>query len=284
MAVTRHTWSGGWWEVEQAEPHPALRGIVVGPYVAWRERAQAPTTRREFAATVVPLIVNFDAPYRLESGAHTPLHCTSFSAGVYDTWVDVHGATSAHAVQVNLTPLGAHAVLQQPLSTLTNLAAPVETLLGREGAQLVDGLGHARDFGARVRLLDAFLLRRVQSAPPVSRVVQWCWAQLAQAHGQVAIGALQRETGWSAARLGRAMREHCGVTPRRLGNLLRFEQVVRDARALLRAGQRVSWSRVAASRGYADQAHLSREFQRCAGMTPGQWAAQVTAETPAPLV
>jgi hypothetical protein len=89
--------------MHQAAPHPVLRGLVVGDYVEWRERTRVPVVRREVAGCIVPLIVNFDAPYRLVTDTHDVVR-GSFTAGLYDRCVQVHGATQAYALQANLTP------------------------------------------------------------------------------------------------------------------------------------------------------------------------------------
>lgn len=276
MAVHRHTWDGGWWEVEQALPDARLRAHVVGPYVAWREQSTVPTLRRECAAALVPLIVNFGPAYVLASPAHAVHTRGSFTAGVYDTWVDVAGSTSADAVQVNLTPLAAHRVLGMPMSLLANSSCTVDDVLGVNGRTLIEDLGNATTFAARVRCLDAFLLDRLQRTPLPPRAVQHAYGMLSATHGQMRIEQLQHDTGWSAARLGAAMREACGVTPKRLAGILRFEHAMR----LARSSAPRSWSQIAAECGYADHAHLTREFQRFAGESPSAWAARAAVMRP----
>ena len=91
--------------------------------------------------------------------------------------------------------------------------------------------------------------------------------------GQVLRG-LSRGDGLDdvAERLGisqRTLRRHCvsaiGYGPKTLERVLRF----RRALSLIRA--RVPLADIALLAGYADQAHLTNEFQRLAGSTPGQF-------------
>jgi AraC-like DNA-binding protein len=48
------------------------------------------------------------------------------------------------------------------------------------------------------------------------------------------------------------------------------------ARALIRAG--VSLAEVAAASGFADQSHLTRQFRRAYGLSPGRWSMLVGPE------
>jgi AraC-like DNA-binding protein len=278
VTVHRQQWDGGWWEVEQALPDARLRDLVVGPYVAWREHCVRPTVRREVAAGIVPLIVNFGPAYTLVSPAHATERRASFTAGVYDTWVDVTGATSADAVQVNLTPLAAHRVFGAPLSQFANASCGLDDALGARGRALAEQLGNAASFAERVRLLDAFLLERVTRSTSHARAVRHAYETLVSTRGQVRIEQLQHDTGWSAARLGAAMRDATGVTSKRLAGILQFEHAVR----LARAAHAPSWSRLAATCGYADHAHLTRAFHRYAGEAPSLWARRAAVSLPDP--
>jgi AraC-like DNA-binding protein len=49
--------------------------------------------------------------------------------------------------------------------------------------------------------------------------------------------------------------------------VVRFDRVVQE----VRRGRRARWSSVACEHGYADQAHLCREFQEFAGLSPTEF-------------
>jgi len=67
--------------------------------------------------------------------------------------------------------------------------------------------------------------------------------------------------------------QHAGVSPTWV--LRRYRLL--DVAEAVRNGERVSWAQVAADLGYADQAHLSRDFHAATGRTP---AAYTQAQTP----
>jgi AraC-like DNA-binding protein len=60
-----------------------------------------------------------------------------------------------------------------------------------------------------------------------------------------------------------------GMSPKQLARAFRFDNVI--ARLADGAG---TLADVAAATGYADQAHLTREFHQMAGCTPTQWLAE----------
>jgi AraC-like DNA-binding protein len=61
-----------------------------------------------------------------------------------------------------------------------------------------------------------------------------------------------------------------GVSPKTLARMVRFGNACRLAR--LGAG---SWADIACAAGFADQAHLAREFSDLAGETPTAWASRL---------
>ncbi len=269
----RTTWEHGWWDIETAAPHPSIAPQVVGDYVGWTEHTANPVRRIEAAGTIIPLILNFGAPYRLLSGAdggQRSLARGSFMAGLYDTWAAVDGAHESCALQVNFTPLAAFQLLRTPLHLLHNGSEEFAALLGRDGSTLIEQLGNAADWSARFDILDAFLRRRLTDAPAVSGAMQWCWQQIASTEGRVTVRELMAQTGWSPRRLISEFRTHCGVPPRTVLGVRRFEHAL----ALLghRARQTPSmagrWSSLALDCGYADQSHLVRDFTRFAGCSP----------------
>ena len=72
------------------------------------------------------------------------------------------------------------------------------------------------------------------------------------------------DVGFSRRRLSDVVRAECGLTPKTYQRVARFER----ARRLL--GRR-PLAEVSARCGYADQAHLTREWTSLAGCTPTAW-------------
>jgi methylphosphotriester-DNA--protein-cysteine methyltransferase len=82
------------------------------------------------------------------------------------------------------------------------------------------------------------------------------------------VGATAAELGITPRQLHRIVRAEVGVAPSTYRRIRRFQRFVR------RSDARVSLAIAAAEAGYADQAHLTRDVVRLAGLTPSRLAAE----------
>lgn len=89
---------------------------------------------------------------------------------------------------------------------------------------------------------------------------------LHEAESPASVRALAHEAGVHEVTLSRAFRECFGCT---LGEYRRRLRLARAARTIARAPANLS--RTAHETGYADHAHMTREFRRSTGLTPSQY-------------
>jgi AraC-like DNA-binding protein len=140
--------------------------------------------------------------------------------------------------------------------------------------ELTCRLYDARGWAARFALLDRFVRQRLGAARASSSPVAWAWRQLAASAGRVRVGALAREIGWSRKHLAERFSIEVGARPKTAGRILRFAGARRSIDAGIRVGP-MDWADLAADWGYADQAHLIREFRAMAGVTPADYVQDV---------
>ena len=74
-------------------------------------------------------------------------------------------------------------------------------------------------------------------------------------------------------RFGQLFSESVGLSPKRWLRLRRFQRALASAH---RAD--VDWASAAIELGYADQAHLTREFRAFAGITPSEYRRRAPVE------
>lgn len=91
-------------------------------------------------------------------------------------------------------------------------------------------------------------------------------AMLHASAGTATVGELANASGVPDRTLRRRMQQAVGLSPKVFAGVLRFQHAMRQ----LHLPDAASLAEVAADCGYSDQAHLTREFQRYGGFTPGQ--------------
>lgn len=256
----------------QARPHPVLSGLVAG-YSGYREFSATLLRRRQVPTGGCVLILGLGPPLRLDGPAGTQAP-TSFLAGMHDAAVLTEFRGEQLGMQVNLTPLGVFTLLGRPMTDLTNVTPPVDELSVPELAGLPARLAEDPDWPDRFARLDATLLRlldasRSQPDPEVA----WAWERLVLTAGRESVGKLAEGTGWSRRHLLTRFRTQIGLAPKPAARVLRFQHAA-ELLVPTRAGSgpvtqvQRTLADVAATCGYADHAHLDREFRTLAGCTP----------------
>jgi AraC-like DNA-binding protein len=176
---------------------------------------------------------------------------------------------SGWAVAALTRPGGLGAFLTGPASAFTDRVVPLGGAIGVPEAALVDQITAEPDEAARAGLLAAALERAVdpRRAGPARQVAGA--ARLAEANRAVRrLGDLSELTGLGPRTLQRMFLQYAGVSP--MWVIRRYRLL--DAAESVQAGTPVSWAEVAAELGYADQAHLTRDFRAAIGQTPAGYA------------
>ena len=246
-----------------AAPHPLLAPLLAPRGYAGFTEAAAPQRLAVPATASVPLVVRLlDAPHRPPA----------FVIGARGAATVLEGACAPSYLEVLLAPLGAYTLLGLPVDELSGQTVDLADVLGADGRRLAEQLREAPGWRQRFALLDRFLLGRLARGPRPAPEVARAWARLVATGGAVPIGQLAGEVGWSHKHLITRFRQQVGLPPKAAARLVRFERVLRR---LDRPGPPPDWGQAAADAGYADQAHLVREFRQFAGTTPTRFQARL---------
>ncbi|MGI5201924.1 helix-turn-helix domain-containing protein [Spirillospora sp. CA-108201] len=252
---------GGWCRA-RGRPHPALRPFLRA-YDGYWETEAVPSRMRTLPTRTTVMILNLGPPLHLEvpdPGVRDRAY-GSFVAGMHDGHGMYLSPGGQRGIQLDVTPLGAYTLLGVPMARLTNAAVDLPDLLGREARTLVERLGDTRSWAARFALLDAFLLRRLDSGPVPDREVVRAW-RLLDGDPAVPVADIAADVGWSRKHLTHRFREQAGLPPKVMARVLRFQRAV----GLLQDG--AGLAEAAFTCGYYDQAHLNRDFRALSGCTP----------------
>jgi AraC-like DNA-binding protein len=160
---------------------------------------------------------------------------------------------------IRFRPGVAATILGVAAHELVDRTVDLAEIWGRAADLLSEQL--ALDPGRARAHLERAVLERPVSVPPTAELTPQLIALLNQPRS--AVNSLAHELGVSERTLRRHVERTIGYGPKMLDRILRFRRAVR----LIRRGWPLATTASAA--GYADQAHLSREIQDLAGMSPG---------------
>jgi AraC-like DNA-binding protein len=184
--------------------------------------------------------------------------------------VSVARRPGSSVVGVRFRPGGAPAMLGIPADGLRDLRVPLAELWGDDAGRLEDRLDGARSASARVELLEDALRRRLDGAQRPDGLVAAAVARL-RGPEQRRVREVASALAVSERQLRRRFQAAVGYGPKTLARILRFQRMLALAR---QRASRGDLARLALDAGYADQAHMTAECTRLAGVPPGRLIAE----------
>ncbi|MBT8483992.1 MAG: AraC family transcriptional regulator [Phycisphaerales bacterium] len=165
---------------------------------------------------------------------------------------------------VQLVPEGAMRAIGVPMSSLANRVERLDAVVETPPTPIVDLVQGDVDDRACVRAIEQWIMDCVRTTGTRCDVTDAAVDEVVRRAGCVRVEDLAGHVHLSRRHLGRLMRERIGIAPKLFARITRFQRAVR----LGRTSPTVPWARLALDTGYADQAHLAREFGELGGIRP----------------
>lgn len=170
----------------------------------------------------------------------------------------------------------AGAILGVPLHELQNGHICIEDIWGSRAADVRERLAVAASPEGAIEILERDLIARMQRPlllhPAVAQALRP--AILKEASGShealrpaLRVAEIQKQSGYSPRHFIELFRSSVGLAPKQFYRIQRFSAALAHI-----ARGRMTLVDVAFSSGYADQAHLSREFRELAGVSPSAYS------------
>jgi AraC-like DNA-binding protein len=271
ITVVEHASEHGAWRIESLAPTDRLAPLV-RRFNAYAERDTAFVRRREPPSGLATLVFNLGRELRVEHPARTLTAYpagTAFYAGLTSTYAVTETDRSQEGAQVMLTPLGARLLLGFPLSAVGDrLIDPID-LFGVAARDTIERLQEVNSHARRLLILEQEIARRLvlSRRSSLPRDLVWALQRLQASAGRVGVALLAKELGCSRKHLTMRFGREFGMSPKLFARTLRFDRAMR----LLRLSQITRWAELADACGYADQAHLTRDFHAFAGSPPASF-------------
>ncbi len=256
-------------ELYSPTPDPGLAPYItrIGGY---RLSGFEPGIHVGMPGPTLTVTVPFDEPIVVAGPGGPPTAYGAMVAGLHDAPVHIHHDGHQHGIQLDLSPLGARALLGVPAGAIAGEMLDLSDLLQTVQRSLAVEAASAPTWRDRVDVVLTALTRRLaddRSLGPHPEVDR-AWAQIRRLHGCVPVRAVAADVGWSTRHLGEQFRAEYGVSPKTAARLTRF------ARARRMIGRGVPLAEAAVRCGYVDQSHLNRDWRGFVGLSPTRWAAE----------
>ena len=222
---------------------------------------------------VLTVLISIDEPFDIGwAGDDRSSRYPVLVAGLHTSpsLVRTHGIQ--RGIQLSLTPLGCRMLFGMPCGELVRQLVTADMLGDREFVALQSRIAESPRWESRLAILRGFLRDRVAGSYMDSFLGEGlgiagsaaaeAWWVLHRTQGNARVSELASKVGVSRRTLLAGFRGEFGVGPKEEAQVLRFCH----ARELVESG--TTLIDAAARAGYADQAHMSREWAKIAGLPP----------------
>lgn len=249
-------------------PPPDLASCVQAVWVA-RGRSEH---RREVVLPngVVEIIFNLSDPqWVLQSELHPKRRYDGvFLAGAQRGPLLIEDEAETDLLGVRFHAGGVTPWLRTPLGELTDRVEDTADLDAMRWANaLHEQLGACRTDRKRLNLVFT-TLRRQRTGPALDSRVRRTLQSLLRETDPPSVAGIAKRLGITHKHLDTLFYRAVGFSPRTLHRVMRFHDVVSWLR---RRQSPVSWANLALRAGFADQAHMIREFRAFSGTTPSSF-------------
>lgn len=200
-------------------------------------------------------------------------------AGLQSTATHVARPCHQKGLQLAIDPLAARALFGVPAAELATSASDLFDP-GPWARELWHLLGESTSWQHRFDAVAGVLATRAARAgrdrsagKAPDPVAAAAWRLLRGSGGAVSMDTVAGEVCLSGRALRTRFRREFGIGPKQAARLMRFDRAVTSLTSAARTGRPVSLARVAADCGYADHAHLTREFRGYLEQSPTSWLA-----------
>lgn len=180
-------------------------------------------------------------------------------SGLHAHPAEIHHDGHQAGVQLELTTAGARALFGLPAAALAGELLELEDVA--PWLRTLPERLHEAPAHAWVAVVEHTLAAALVDVPAARAEVGRALARLTRGAG---VQEVADEVGYSRRHLAGLVRAECGLAPKQVQRLGRFEA----SRSLM---GRLPLAEVAYRCGYADQAHLTREWSTLAGCPPTTW-------------
>ncbi len=177
---------------------------------------------------------------------------------------------AGHVLGVKFRPGGFRPFVDRPVAELADQVVPAADVFGPDTDRVNQLVLRDPEEPALISHVDSFLLARLPAPDPVAEEVAAMVAHITTASGLYRVNQVAEAFDVSVRRLQRLFHEYVGASPKWVLRRARLHEAAERADR----GTDIDWAALAAELGYADQAHLTRDFTAAVGTSPARYVGE----------
>ncbi|MGF1763264.1 DUF6597 domain-containing transcriptional factor [Aliivibrio kagoshimensis] len=168
---------------------------------------------------------------------------------------------------IRFYPYGFANFVTVPIKALANTETPLAQLFEEKTAKkLEQEIIHAADTKQRIKIIESFLLNKLNEQTTVDNIVKATIDTLLATKGSSSISKILKEDLSQRRQLERMFVKQIGVSPKQLGKLIRLQNALK---AML--NEEESLTQIAYQNDYYDQSHFIKDFKEFTGVSPKEF-------------
>jgi methylphosphotriester-DNA--protein-cysteine methyltransferase len=176
---------------------------------------------------------------------------------------NMHLSGGVESFAIFFQPLAFWQLFRLPTSSLVNHDFDGYAVLGAEADQLWSRLAETATFAERVKVAEAYLLRKAVNAERNSSIMKAA-LYMFRTKGAVRLDDVASQLSLGLRQFERNFLSEIGLSPKLYSRVARFQTVL-ETRI---QRQDTGWANLANEFGYHDQMHMIKDFQKLSGLTP----------------
>jgi len=254
---------------QEYQPHPSLTNYILCYWTLSLSTGLAPKTALHFLTEGGGFSFNLSDPLDcIAFGQSFSTVRRSCLCGPLTIPMRVQLNGKINIFGVRFQPGGSYYFIPYPPGELINFHGEIDDLWGKHSLYLIDKIrDRCRNTKDRIDFLNHYLHQCLNDRHKEVPAIDLALNVIDKVKGQVNIHGLSKVVGLSTRQLERRFKERVGISPKQLCRNLRFKNVLKH----LSGSPADSWSDVALSCGYYDQAHMIRDFKHFTSTSPGAY-------------
>lgn len=176
---------------------------------------------------------------------------------------------------IKFRPGGFRPFYGKDVATLMDGSCDPAEVFGPDAARFEADVFASDNVDGMAEAAKRLLLCRMPASDPLAGRVAGIVADIAADRTLTSVEQLCERTGLHARALQRLFKSYVGIGPKWVINRYRLHEAI----ALLQAGHAASWTELALSLGYFDQAHFNRDFRLLVGCAPAEYARRLAVQS-----